>query len=225
MTVGDETLAQIDAFTLARDGHNELVMRPGDRDETTPPLPIGNREARFHYHSNGISELFLCQSFLGRPGLRFTVNPLLIAFRPHGGDDSWKLLGPTLVPFTAEDLQRYRQDQRRATDAESKHRRQLAIAQTAGYWSRRHGEARSYIRSLPRLDPPEVDGVSHPIDRFLLAKIDETNRDTAGPAGSPQAKRAIAILQERCSAATAKRASSAKSMGSLWLWQVAKSVK
>ncbi|AMV31172.1 Planctomycete cytochrome C [Pirellula sp. SH-Sr6A] len=150
------------------------------------------------------------ETIVGGPGQRTETGEILVAIEPIGGEMLY-LLTPNnslQVPLTEQSVAPIRQQQaQEIRHIDQLNRRERAKSQDA-YWSHRHGESKkiasalfSSTANLPSFERRLTPEASHPIDRYLHAKIESVwkeSQTTDKELSSEFHNKVLPILRDHC---------------------------
>lgn len=156
-------------------GH-EHVPEAVNVDDRLPLLPAGHQEASVTYTSDGRPHEFRLLAIVGGSKLRPEIGEVFVAVAT--GNEMPRLLAPdSTLELTQQNWSDYanrcyEQQRQRDTDL-----RRTASVDATIYWAKRHGIARRELANQADVAVPDVKNlaaVNNAIDKFILAKLEQT---------------------------------------------------
>jgi hypothetical protein len=162
------------------DGYDKVYPLPDPLIPGMHLVPFGSQEAVVKATLEAGEHSLEFETLVGGKNKRAELSETLVAYRSDDGPYR------VLAADPADDVELTeawwivtideRHELNKRLNAGLRHR---ASAASQSYWRERHSWARQVVEELPPIDVPEVDGVAHPIDRFLAAKMKELGREPA----------------------------------------------
>jgi hypothetical protein len=145
----DGTLVLSTRFpNLNADGHEEVPEVPAAVAPDIRYLQPGQLESLTSFITDGRPHAFVLEALIGTKGRRPELGELSVSFSTGDGE-SFRLLSPKRkVWLTEEGWAAHASERIAFWKAEDKQRRQLASADEARYWTRRHELARAHVSTL-----------------------------------------------------------------------------
>ncbi len=190
-----------------------VTKRPPDGEERVtpvaqPPLP-GTRVHGYHQQevtgevtiengSTGKSRVVL-ELIVGGKGQRTETGEICVAMLSEDGK-SYEVLAPgsSRLALTDAAVEPALAAMEASLARMDDQRRRQAMASQSAFWQTRHELAREWAKENPARQPGDA---SHPVDAFILSKIDRAVAASSG-AGASQAKhfhgKVLPILRENC---------------------------
>jgi hypothetical protein len=162
------------------DGYDEVYPL---KDPLVPGmhlLPFGTQEKVVKVRLDSGEHSLEFETLVGGKNLRAELGETLVAYRSDDGPFRVLAADPADDVELTEDWWLASTDERHERNKRlNAERRRQAAAGSDSYWRERHGWAREIVEALPSTEVPEVDGVAHPIDRFLAEKMQELGQEAA----------------------------------------------
>jgi len=175
-----------------------------------PPLP-GLRLAGYHQQevlgevtvAEGKTSRVVLELVVGGKNLRPETGELLVAIETADGE-SFSILRPggrEPLPLTDEAVEPVLAGIEESLAEFDDINRRTASASRNQFWQQRHALAGEWARANPAPPVPEIEGITHPVDAFVRAKIDRAVEASAG--GNRQQAEAfhekiLPLLRENC---------------------------
>lgn len=203
----------IDGRVVART--EAITKQPPNGEEPVtpvrePPLP-GLRIAGYHQQEvfgeitvePGKMSRVVLELVVGGAQLRPETGEFCVAIETADGE-SYAVLragARDRLPLTDEAVEPVLADIQKSLDEFDDRNRRRAAASQDDFWEQRHAAAREWTRVNPAPPVPEIEGVHHPIDAFVRAKIDRAVTASAGT-NRKQAEefhgKILPLLRENC---------------------------
>ncbi len=159
-------------------GHSPVPELPPPAAPNMRPVPFGHREAIIEIELDGNPHEYRMEALIGGSSRRLETGEL--SLNVSTGEGLFALLSPSgqHLEHTEANWQQFVAKQRHYFAALDGARRAEKRQLTADHWETRHRLAREYVQSLPAISLPELPGIVHPVDRFILEQL---NRAGAEP--------------------------------------------
>ena len=163
-------------------GHNPVPELPPPPAPGMRPVPFGHRESIVEVELDGKPHEFRLEALVGGQSRRLETGELSLNVAGPDGSFAFMAPGDTAVSdqrivHTEAGWAEVSQLLRQRLESLNAERRGQQQQLTADYWERRREIARNYVAGLPKIEIPEVPGVTHPIDRFILARLQEAGAE------------------------------------------------
>ncbi|MFT5469569.1 MAG: mono/diheme cytochrome c family protein [Verrucomicrobiales bacterium] len=203
----------IDGQLLART--KAVTVQPPNGEEPVtpvrePPLP-GVRIAGYHQQEvfgevtieAGKTSRVVLELVVGGKNLRPETGEFCVAIETADGE-SFSVLragARDRLPLTDEAVEPVLAGIEESLSEFDDLNRRRAAASRNDFWEQRHAVAKEWVRANSAPTVPEIDGINHPIDAFVRAKIDRAVAASAG-ANRKQAEefhgKILPLLRENC---------------------------
>ncbi len=158
-------------------GHSPVPELPPPAAPNMRPVPFGHREEIVEVELDGKSHVFRLEALIGGSGRRLETGELSLNTSTPSGTFAILSAGNKHREHTEAHWKQLVSQQRDYLANLDAQRRALIRQQSAAYWETRRNLAQQFVASLPEIKLPKAAGDSHPVDRFILAKLKATGAE------------------------------------------------